>query len=222
MSFTFLTALLSTCSLICVSVSEFHTVEVQPGEDATLLCSNFTRYISHIMWFKLENTPNISLISSMKDSNDTATFHNGTQEGKFNMTSNSSTVFLHIKEVNSSDSGLYFCGHYYDKKPVIYSGTYLKTEVISLLEVFPATMDLTSVTLGATITLLMTVIAGLLLKIRKLQTAVRVEPNPPHNEIAVSDNINYAAVTFRSKSTRRSNFLPDDPLDSNVVYAATR
>ncbi|KAM3590820.1 uncharacterized protein V6R79_017102 [Siganus canaliculatus] len=216
MSFTFLTALLSTCSLICVSVSEFHTVEVQPGEDATLLCSNFTRYVAHIMWFKLENTPNISPISSMMGSDGTARFYNGTQ-GKFNMTSNSSTVFLHIKEVNSSDSGLYFCGYYCDKKPVIYSGIYLKIE-----EVFPATMELTSVTLGTTIILLMTVIVGLLLIIRKLQTAVRVEPNPPHNEIAVSDNMNYAAVTFRPKSTRRSNFPSDDPLDSNVVYAATR
>ena len=111
-----------------VSVAEFHTVEVQPGEEVTLLCSNFSSFPSHIFWFKLDDRPNISCISSMFSSDDNASFCDGFQHGKFNMMSNTTTLFLKIQQVDLSDSGLYFCGFNSDGKPVIVSATYLNVQ----------------------------------------------------------------------------------------------
>ena len=44
------------------------------------------------------------------------------------MSSNISTVFLKIKHVNSSDSGLYFCGYYNSRNPVICDATHLEVQ----------------------------------------------------------------------------------------------
>ncbi|XP_018529746.1 uncharacterized protein LOC108882014 isoform X4 [Lates calcarifer] len=99
MNFTLITALLCTFSWISVSVSEFHTVEVQPGEEVTLLCTNFTSSVAHILWFRLSNEPNASQISSMFTS-----------------------------DVDLSDSGLYFCGLPTTGNSVISSATYLKVQ----------------------------------------------------------------------------------------------
>ncbi|XP_023252388.1 uncharacterized protein LOC111647012 [Seriola lalandi dorsalis] len=111
-----------------VSVSEFHTVEVQSGEEVTLMCTNFTSSISHILWFRLDNRPNATCICSMFSSDGNATFCDGFQNGKFNMTSNINTLFLQIKQVDSSDSGLYFCGSYWNNWSTIVSATYLKVQ----------------------------------------------------------------------------------------------
>uniref|UniRef100_A0A4W6CWR9 Ig-like domain-containing protein n=1 Tax=Lates calcarifer TaxID=8187 RepID=A0A4W6CWR9_LATCA len=128
MNFTLITALLCTFSWISVSVSEFHTVEVQPGEEVTLLCTNFTSSVAHILWFRLSNEPNASQISSMFTSDGNASYSDGFQNGKFNMTSNSTTLFLNIKPVDLSDSGLYFCGLPTTGNSVISSATYLKVQ----------------------------------------------------------------------------------------------
>uniref|UniRef100_A0A3B4V5T5 Uncharacterized LOC111226932 n=1 Tax=Seriola dumerili TaxID=41447 RepID=A0A3B4V5T5_SERDU len=113
---------------ISVSVSEFHTVEVQSGEEVTLMCTNFTSSISHIVWFRLDNGPNATCICSMLSSNANVPLSDGFQNGKFNMTSNMTTLFLQIKQVDSSDSGLYFCGSNWNYRSIIVSATYLKVQ----------------------------------------------------------------------------------------------
>uniref|UniRef100_A0A7N8XC96 Ig-like domain-containing protein n=1 Tax=Mastacembelus armatus TaxID=205130 RepID=A0A7N8XC96_9TELE len=131
MNFTLAAALLCALSVISVSVSEFHTVEVQPGEEVTLLCTNFTRFPSHITWFRLGNGSNTSCISTMRSSETSAVPCDGPQNQKFNMTSNTTTLFLTIRPVDLSDSGLYFCGFYMavnGEHEVIVSATYLKVQ----------------------------------------------------------------------------------------------
>lgn len=113
---------------ISASVSEFHTVEVQPGEEVTLLCSNFSSLNSHILWFKLAKRSNISCISSMISSTANPSFCDGFPKGKFNMTSNSTALFLKIKQVDFSDTGLYFCGFHSFQGPIISSATYLNVK----------------------------------------------------------------------------------------------
>ncbi|XP_044039102.1 uncharacterized protein LOC122869830 isoform X1 [Siniperca chuatsi] len=217
MNFTLITALLCTFSWISVSVSEFHTVEVQSGEEVTLMCSNFTSSPSHILWFRLSNRPNVSCISSMVSSDANASFCDGYQNGKFNMTSNTTTLFLKIKQVDLSDSGLYFCGFNSDGNSVIVSATYLKVQ-----ETFDGITNLTSVILGALIIFFIIVIIGLLVKIRKLHTAPKEGQNPPHSENLVSDALNYAALSFHPKAKSSRRPASEKQLESNVVYAATR
>ncbi|XP_049923947.1 uncharacterized protein LOC126404621 [Epinephelus moara] len=223
MSFTLITALLCTYSLISVSVSEFHTVEVQPGEQVTLMCSNFTSFISHIFWFRLTSRANISCISSMSSPDTKASLREGFQNGKFNMTSNTSTLFLTIKPVDVSDSGLYFCGLHPDGKSVIVSATYLNVQGKTVVaEVFAEITSLTSVILGALLIFLIAVIIGLVVKIRKLHTAHTEGQNLHHSENLGSDDLNYAALSFhqRAKSSRRPPSV--NQLEPHVVYAATR
>lgn len=114
----------------------FHIVSVENGEDVNLNCTNVSSFPSHVSWFKLTDQPNASKIASMKSSKSVATLYNGFQSGRFNMSSNSSTLILTIKEVGFSDSVLYFCGFVKDRYPVIQSATFLMVKgkiVLSLV-----------------------------------------------------------------------------------------
>ncbi|XP_028419508.1 T-cell surface glycoprotein CD8 beta chain-like [Perca flavescens] len=175
-----ITALLCTFSLISVCVSEFHTVEVQPAEQVTLMCSNFSSFTRHIFWFRtrLDSRPNISRISSMLTSDSNAIFYDGFQNGKFNMTSNTTTLFLNITHVDLADSGLYFCGLYSDGKPVIVSATYLKVQ-----EAFDGIKSPTSVILGALTVFFVPVLISLIVIIRRLHTTDNEEQNPQQTEV---------------------------------------
>ncbi|XP_042368430.1 uncharacterized protein LOC121962268 [Plectropomus leopardus] len=218
MNFTMITAFIWTCSLMSVSVSEFHTVEVQPGEQATLMCSNYTKpFIDRIFWFRLADRPTATCISSMWSSEVKPSSCDGFQDARFNMTSNSSTLFLMIKQVNLSDSGLYFCGPRSGGNAAIVSATFLKVQ-----EEMGGLMNLTSVILGALVIFLGTVIIGLVVKIRKLKTARKEGHNQQHNENLGSDALNYAALSFkpRPKSIRRPP--SENQPEPNVVYAAPR
>ncbi|XP_039677623.1 T-cell surface glycoprotein CD8 beta chain-like isoform X2 [Perca fluviatilis] len=189
-----ITALLCTFSLISVCVSEFHTVELQPAEQVILMCSNFSSSTGHMFWFRLDSRPNISHISSMQSSDSNASLYDGFQNGKFNMTSNTTTLFLNITHVDLADSGLYFCGFYSDGKPVIVSATYLKVQVI----------------------------IGLVVIIRRLHTAQKEGQTPQRSENLDSDALNYAALSFHpeTRSSRRPE--SENQLEPDVVYAATR
>ncbi|XP_069578902.1 uncharacterized protein [Brachyistius frenatus] len=216
-NFNFIPALLCTFSWISVSLSEFYTVEVQSGEEVTLMCNNFSSFTSHIFWFRLADGTNVSLISSMFSSDSSASLHDGFQNGKYNMTSNSTNLFLRIKPVNSSDSGLYFCGLYKDEDPVIVSATYLNVR-----DVLDGLTDLTSVILGGLTVFLFMVIISLLVKIRKFHKAQEDVQNPQHSENVGSNDLTYAAPSFRPKAKSRRRPTPERELEPNVVYAATR
>ncbi|KAM6960308.1 putative immune-type receptor 11a isoform 2-T2 [Tautogolabrus adspersus] len=74
---------------------------------------------------------------------------------------------------------------------------------------------LASIILRGLTLLLVMVVIGLLVKDRTFQTAAEERQNPGHTENEASGELNYAAVTFRSKAKRR------EP-EPNVLYAATR
>ncbi|XP_074518422.1 uncharacterized protein LOC141784485 [Halichoeres trimaculatus] len=206
---------------ISVTVSEFHTKEAQLGDEVTLLCSNFSKVRSHMFWFRVNSTSNISRISSMSMSEDNATFY---QNGTFDMMSNITHLFLNIKHVELWDSGLYFCGFNLDNNhSVIVSGTYLKVGVI-VAEVPLRTNSLMDVILGAVIVFLSIVVFALLLVIRKLSAAQKTEEQKPQRIKAdASDDLNYAALSFRPRTKSRKRPPAEaEELNLNVLYAATR
>uniref|UniRef100_A0A665VIM9 Ig-like domain-containing protein n=1 Tax=Echeneis naucrates TaxID=173247 RepID=A0A665VIM9_ECHNA len=209
MSFTLKAALL-LCSWISVSTSELSTVHVHPGEEATLLCSNFSNSPSQIIWFKFINRTRPGCVSFMYDSVTPPTFCSGFDKGKFEATTNSSTIFLKIQSVDLSDSALYFCGFFMNKYTVIVSTTYLRVEE----EPCEAT-DLVSIILGGLIVVLTKVIFGLVVKMKFLQTKYCPLQN------LGSDDPNYLALRFNPKAERSRKPPSDADQELNVVCDET-
>ncbi|XP_031144349.1 T-cell surface glycoprotein CD8 beta chain-like [Sander lucioperca] len=213
-NFTLITALL-LCSLswISVSASESHTVEVQSGGDVTLMCSNISSTQTHTEWFRVINRTKPSCVSSMYGSDSEALHCDGFENG-FKMSSNISTVFLNITRVNSSHSGLYFCGFNQSNHIVLGNAIYLQLQdgMTNIMNVI-----LTVLTVFLTI-----VIIVLAVKIRKLQTAVNEELQPERNKDLGSDELNYAALNFQAQPKRSRRPASEREMEPHVVYAATR
>ncbi|XP_051800162.1 uncharacterized protein LOC127532474 [Acanthochromis polyacanthus] len=214
-NFTLVTVLLlHSLSWISISVSE--SVEVQPGESVTFKCSNFSTRPTQILWFRAVKKSKVTCISSMFKPSDPTTFCEGFQNGKFEMSSNTSTLFLRINHVDLSDSGLYFCGYYMQKNHVIHEATNLEVQ-----DVLEGSAKLMSVILGA-LTLFLTIVnICLAVKIRKLQK-VTAEQNPQETETKESDELNYASVKFNPKPERRHRNAKEREEELNVIYSASR
>uniref|UniRef100_A0A671XXD3 Ig-like domain-containing protein n=1 Tax=Sparus aurata TaxID=8175 RepID=A0A671XXD3_SPAAU len=194
---------------ISVSGSESHTLEVRTGDEITLMCSNLSTRPTQTDWFRVVNRTKPHCISSMYESDGEVPFCDGFQNGKFEMSSNISTVFLKIKQVDLSDTGLYFCGFYINTHTVISTAIYLNVQVrLDVKGESDRIAMLTSVILGSLTGVLLLVIIGLVVKVRNLQTGT-------FSNLGCDDDVNYASVTIRPKAKRRE-------LEPNVIYASTR
>ncbi|XP_039677604.1 uncharacterized protein LOC120572373 isoform X1 [Perca fluviatilis] len=232
--------ILCSISWISVSGSESHTetVEGRPGGEVTLTCSNPSNRDATTLWFRVVNRTKASWISMMASSTVKPLYSNGIQNGRFNMSTNISTLFLQIKHVDVSDSGLYFCGFYIggrfnfsaihfnvkdsddshddaDRKSESSDESHDDNDDRKC-EKSDGTAKLMSLILGALTVLLLMVIIGLVVKNQKLQKAANEEQNPQQPENRASEELNYAAVAFRPKTRKTREVEP------NVVYASTR
>uniref|UniRef100_A0A3P9I9K4 Ig-like domain-containing protein n=1 Tax=Oryzias latipes TaxID=8090 RepID=A0A3P9I9K4_ORYLA len=120
--------------LITVSLSEFVIEEVQHGGQASLLCSNLSTSIINISWFKMDKRANTSRssnrqIASMCTADSNATVQEEFKNGRFQMSTNTTHVFLNITKVDLSDSGMYCCGFYINNYFVIFDATILQVKV---------------------------------------------------------------------------------------------
>uniref|UniRef100_A0A3Q3W2M8 Ig-like domain-containing protein n=1 Tax=Mola mola TaxID=94237 RepID=A0A3Q3W2M8_MOLML len=195
--------------LISFLASESHTVEVQAGQDVTLLCSNISTRSTQTNWFRVVNRTKPCCIPS---------------------------VFSHIDQVKLLDlsySGLYFCGLYMDTHKVIASATLLNVQVkidaeyVGDLDFNPQNSDIfieqchdgmtkiMNMILGGLTVFLTIIIIFLAVKVRKLQTGkVHLLVN-----CKVDNNLNYAALTFKPKQKRRRQMwcmLPPDELQLKI------
>ncbi|XP_030609975.1 uncharacterized protein LOC115797522 [Archocentrus centrarchus] len=228
-SFILITALvLCSRSWISVSGSEFQTVEVQLGEEVTLQCSNISKYPTQTDWFRVVNRTKPSCVSAMYGAHTQASFCDEFKNRNFNMSSNITFVFLKIKQVDLSDSGLYFCGFYIDGNTVISSAVELRIQGDETNEgedfqtkKEPVKMtQQTAIILGGLTGLLTIVVVILGLKIWTFQKAAG-EPKE-YNKDGSSDNLNYAALNFQKKAKRSRGPATQRELEPHVVYAATR
>ncbi|XP_041636025.1 uncharacterized protein LOC121504976 [Cheilinus undulatus] len=216
MSVTLVTVFLFTSSCISFSVCEFHTMDAQPGVDVMLLCSNFTDVPIHIGWFRLNKTSSVRQISSMLTAGRNASLFGEFQHGRHEMTSNCSHLFLKIRQVDSSDSGLYFCGFNKNNTTVIVSATSFKVQ-----GAFDGLSSPMILILGALVVLLTIVILTLVVIIRKRPAAHKEEQNPPLHKNVGSDDVTYAAVQFHAKANSRKRSATENNQQTIVLYDAT-
>uniref|UniRef100_A0A671Y1C6 Ig-like domain-containing protein n=1 Tax=Sparus aurata TaxID=8175 RepID=A0A671Y1C6_SPAAU len=218
--------LLFVSGWISVSGSESHTVEVQTGDEVTLLCSDLATSPTQREWFRVVNITKPHCISSVYGSEGEVSFCDGFQNGKFEMSSNVSTVFLKIKRVELSDTGLYFCGFYIKTHTVISTATYLNVQesnsTISLGEERDRMANIMCLILGG-LTVLLTIFSIVLaIKIKKLQTVNNNKQSRPLSFNMGSGDLNYAAVRFQAKPKRNRRPASEREMEPQVVYAATR
>ncbi|XP_026007185.1 uncharacterized protein LOC113011719 [Astatotilapia calliptera] len=211
-NFDSLTVLL-VCSLSWIPVSQ--PVEVQSGKEVTLLCSNFSSFPTQILWFRVTKRAKLTCIASMFEPHEPASFCAGFQNGKFEMSTNLSTVFLKIKQVDLLDSGLYFCGFKIDRSPVIVEATDLVVQ-----DTFIGLPNVMSVILGVLTVFLITVIVCLAVKIKKLQKVHTKGKNLQQEERQSSEHLHYAAVTFHPKTESPHRPASATEVDSDVIYRA--
>uniref|UniRef100_A0A3B3TU95 Uncharacterized LOC106946837 n=1 Tax=Poecilia latipinna TaxID=48699 RepID=A0A3B3TU95_9TELE len=210
------TYLVTSDSWISVSVCQFLTVSVRPAEDVTLMCSNLSEVLSHISWFKMNSSPNASRISSMLSAESNVSLFDGFHFSKYNMTTNITNLFLTIRDVNISDSGLYFCGLYIAAVgaavPGVFTATHLQVEDVS-----DRLLNLPCMILGCVAVFLTVVIVALAVKIRTIQSGYygfisNLDP----------DCLNYAALKSHPKAKNYTRLSDEKELETNVLYAATR
>ncbi|XP_029382119.1 uncharacterized protein LOC115058768 isoform X2 [Echeneis naucrates] len=229
---TLVTALL-LYSYSWISVSESRTVDAQSGGDVTLLCSNISQETTQTDWFRLSNGTKATCVSSIYRPDGPPSFCKGFEHG-FEMSTNVTMIFLKIKRVNLSDSGFYFCGFYKDQHTVIGETTYLNVQGDSESdeledsdrdykgkELCNGTADLMSVILGGLTVLLTIVVIVLIIRICRLQK-VNEESKTKKNKNLNSEDLNYAALSFKARPKRNRRPVTGREVEPNVVYAATR
>uniref|UniRef100_A0A673CE09 Ig-like domain-containing protein n=1 Tax=Sphaeramia orbicularis TaxID=375764 RepID=A0A673CE09_9TELE len=203
------------------SVPESQTVEVQPGENITLSCINKAGQTTVTDWFRVTNRTKASCISSMFEHDETASFCDGFGKEKYEMMVNPSKISLHIKDLDFSDSGLYFCGFYLNGHTVISETTYLNVQddpdgikilIIAVLGGLSVSGVLPVVTIA------------LAVKIRKRQTGTTgsYDCNYSYFQNVPSDDLTYATINCQGKPKRKRRPASGREVESNVVYAATR
>ncbi|XP_078132312.1 uncharacterized protein LOC144534323 isoform X1 [Sander vitreus] len=222
--------ILCSISWISVSGSESHTETVagRLGEEVTLTCSNPSSQDGLTLWLRVFNRTKVSWISSMLSSTANPSYRDGIQNGRFSMSTNNSTLFLQIKPVTVSDSGLYLCGFYtggrYDFSAIHFNvkgsdeshDDDRKSETES-----DGTAKLMSLILGALTLLLLMVIIGLVVKNRKLQKAANEEQNPQQPENLDSD-LRDAALSLYAATIRNRRPASEREVETHAVYAVCR
>ncbi|XP_049425497.1 uncharacterized protein LOC125884485 isoform X1 [Epinephelus fuscoguttatus] len=227
MKCSLITALI-ICSLgwISVSAADSQTVEVQSGKEVSLTCSE--KSDSPTVWFRVVNRTKASWISTMMGPNNVPSYCDGCKNGAFEMSSNKSAASLKMKKVNVSDSGLYFCVAFTQK--TVFSTTHLNVEGSDEphddVDRKPKKSDdvtkLMSVILGGLTAVLLTVIIGLVVTIRKLQKAASEEQNPPQRETLGSDGLKDAALSLYLPTVRNRRPASQREVETHVIYAACR
>ncbi|XP_031592156.2 uncharacterized protein LOC116317507 isoform X1 [Oreochromis aureus] len=244
-NFDSLTVLL-VCTLSWIPVSQ--PLEVQSEKEVTLLCSNFSSSPTQIFWFRVTNRAKLTCIAVMFKPDEPASFCDGFQNGKFEMSTNLSTVFLKIKQVDLLDSGLYFCGYKIQKSTVIVEATDLVVQ-----DTFIRLPNVMSVILGVLTVFLITVIVCLTVKIKKLQKVhtegknlqqeevkcfilcpshslsvnvssflLSCETDSSYSQRQSSEHLHYAAVTFHPKTESPHRPASATEVDPDVIYSSTR
>uniref|UniRef100_A0A3Q0RC83 Immunoglobulin domain-containing protein n=1 Tax=Amphilophus citrinellus TaxID=61819 RepID=A0A3Q0RC83_AMPCI len=226
MNFT-LIATLGFCNLFWISVSGSHTVEVRQGEEVTLRCSNISEYSSLTFWFKLVSRTKASCISVMFRADRRVAYCEGFHSGSFEMSSNSSTIFLKIRRVAVSDSGLYFCGFFTIFPVFNVIRLHVKGKPSFCLDFHSQECDgMANLILALLTVFLINVIIALAVRMRKLQTAAAEGQKPQGSTVnplllSCFQNLDSeeAVMTLYAGTIRNRRPASQEEVETHVFYA---
>ncbi|XP_028991159.1 uncharacterized protein LOC114846411 isoform X2 [Betta splendens] len=218
---------LTLCSLSWISSGSLsHTVQVKPGHDVTLLCPNISKSETMTFWFRLVNRTQASCVAVMTRSYSKADFCQGFHDKKFDMRSNTTTLILKVKQVDSSDSGLYFCGFSEGGKPlldVIYLNVGEKDS-----DKWTDNEEPQQPPGETTYVLILLILGGFILFLPVAVIVVKNCPivsgdkqNPQHEKVDC-DDLKAAALSVFSPAVRSRRPASQRQVETHVTYAASR
>ncbi|XP_023202431.1 uncharacterized protein LOC111611048 [Xiphophorus maculatus] len=217
--------LLCSHSWICESL----TVDVHPGEDITLSCSNISPSPTQTDWFRVVHGTKPSCISSMYGAEGEPSYCDGFHREKFIMSSNKTVFFLQIKQVDLMDSGLYFCGFYVKKHTVIGRATELTIKAnrdskdegdSDNTKEAEQLMDLMPGILGSLTALLFVAVVVLAVKNRRLERASRLQKE--RNETLGSSDLHSALLRFFPNTEQIMKASKHIAVETHVLYTNSR
>ncbi|XP_028998076.2 uncharacterized protein LOC114850235, partial [Betta splendens] len=219
------------CSIswISVSVAESQIVNVQSGQSVTLWSPILTKN-TVMTWSRLINKTTASCICFTARSKGNVQFCDGFNNLTFELKDNTSEVFLTIKKVHLSDSGIYFC-EFFNSGKSTYHVTHLnvegseetqntksKTECNKTDE----TTYVMSLILGGLTVFLLVVVTGLVVSLGKRQAASGEKQDAQLHQNVDSDNLKAAALSVFSPAVRSRRPASQRQVETHVTYAASR
>ncbi|XP_058231681.1 uncharacterized protein LOC131343768 [Hemibagrus wyckioides] len=195
------------------------TMEAEAGDNVTIWCQHDLSVTSFIFWFKhtSDSVPLLLGCKKFRTSAPSETCYFFSESERIVMSVHSSKTSLTITAVNVSDTGLYYCSFTQLDQVKFRNSTYLQVKVCLPGSVSPAVFFMLIVVFGAVIVFLLTVLIFIILKHRKTHRGA--EGKTEVKKVSDSDSVNYAALQFSKKKTKR-NKRHDVKEDPHVVYSS--
>ncbi|KAK3514916.1 hypothetical protein QTP70_035278 [Hemibagrus guttatus] len=195
-------------------------LEAEAGDNVTIWCQHDLKRPEKIFWFK-HTCDSVPLLLGCKRFLTSAPSENCmffSESERIVMSVHGSKTSLTITAVNVSDTGLYYCS--FTERMIFSNSTYLqvKGQKKALCEnqdgAKDAVLFMLIVVFGAVIVFLLSVLIFIILKHRKTHRG-----NDTEAQVSDSDSVNYAALQFSKKKTKR-NKRHDVNVYTHVVYSS--
>ncbi|XP_053530407.1 uncharacterized protein LOC108255588 [Ictalurus punctatus] len=205
------------------------TLEAEVGDNVTIWCQHGLKHPETIFWFK-HTCDSVPLLLGCKRYLVSAPSQNClffTERERIVMSVHDKNTSLTITAVTVSDTGLYYCSFMKQNGVNFRNSTSLQVKGVN--KTFSKNPDrakdsdssavffMLNAVFGAVIVILLSVLIFIILKHRKTHRGVEGEDN----EVPESDSVNYAALQFSKKKTKRIN-RHDEKVDPPVIYSSVR
>nr|NP_001187169.1 novel immune-type receptor 12a precursor [Ictalurus punctatus]ABP02017.1 novel immune-type receptor 12a [Ictalurus punctatus] len=212
--FTTLPLFLCTVGLISETLCSL-TLEAEAGDNVTIWCQHGLTNADKIFWFK-QTCGSVPLLLGCKQFRTSApspTCYFFTESERIVMSVHGKNTSLTITAVNVSDTGLYYCS--FSDQMIFRNSTSLQVKVSVSSGVF----FILSMILAPLIMILLGVLIFNILKHRKMHRGDKTDRQD--DEEQESDSVNYAALHFSNKKTKRPG-RRSQMEDPHVIYSGIK
>ncbi|GAA6066285.1 uncharacterized protein LOC113638515 [Tachysurus ichikawai] len=196
--------------------AEAQTLEAETGDNVTVWCQHDLKRPETIFWFK-HTSDSVPLLLGCKKFSTSApskSCYFFSESERIVMSVHGSKTSLTIAAVNVSDTGLYYCS--FSERMIFSNSTYLQVKKCSASN---AVFFILTVVFGSVTVFLLGVLIFIILMHRKTHTGDITNRN--NDEEQEHDSVNYAALQFSKKKTKKTG-RSSEIIDPHVVYSAIR